>query len=46
MTNYFERDLRGKKKYRVYNDINQFIENFLIRNGVNYFLKKASKLII
>ena len=23
MTNYFERDLRGKKKYRVYNDINQ-----------------------
>ena len=41
MTNYFERDLRGKKKYRVYNDINQFIENFLIRNGADYKMIEA-----
>ena len=41
MTNYFERDLRGKTKYTVYNDINQYIENFLIRNGANYKMIEA-----
>ena len=41
MTNYFERDLRGKTKYRVYNDVNQFIENFLIRNGADYKMIEA-----
>tara|TARA_B100000902_G_C27317399_1_gene922203 strand:+ start:887 stop:1432 length:546 start_codon:yes stop_codon:yes gene_type:complete len=33
--NYFHRNLLGKSEYLIYNEINQYIENFLIKNSCN-----------
>ena len=35
MTTYFMRNLKGEAKYKCYQDVNCFIENFLIRNVGN-----------
>ena len=35
MTSYFMRNLKGEAKYKCYQDVNCFIENFLIRNVDN-----------